>query len=85
MRNVHIFNVISTFLYHFSVHLLIFISFLLFWTVLGVLVNLEIQDGGPIWPTFGNHDVIPASCDVISSYCGRQRKQFENILKLSLL
>ena len=21
----------------------------------------EIQDGGPIWPTFGNHDVVPAS------------------------
>ena len=32
--------------------------------------NLEIQDGGPIWPTFRNHDVIPASCDVISSWCG---------------
>ena len=22
------------------------------------------RDGGPIWPTFRNHDVIPASCDV---------------------
>ena len=26
--------------------------------------TLEIQDGGPIWPTFRNHDVISASCDV---------------------
>ena len=39
--------------------------------------NLEIQDGGPIWPTFRNHDVIPASCDVINSWCGPQRKQFQ--------
>ena len=30
-----------------------------------ILGNLEFHDGGPIWPTFRNHDVIPESCDVI--------------------
>ena len=35
MRNFHFFNVISTFLIHFTVYLLIFISCWLFWTVLG--------------------------------------------------
>ena len=41
--------------------------------------NLEIQDGGPMWQSFGNHDVIPASCDVVSSWCGPQTKQFQKV------
>ena len=38
--------------------------------------NLEIQDGRPRWPPVKNDDVIPTSCDVISPFCGRQRKWF---------
>ena len=43
---------------------------------MGFWRNLEIQDGGPRWPPLKNDDAIPTSCDVISSLCGRQEKQF---------
>ena len=54
MGNFQFFNVISTYLYHFGVCKLIFISFGLTWTVWGFWRNLEIQDGGPIWHSRNN-------------------------------
>ena len=68
MKNLKFFNVILKRFYHFCVSLLIFTSFFInVGSFSGFWKDLEIQDGGPIWPTFKNHDVIPASCVVINS------------------
>ena len=45
--------------------------FLRFWT------KPEIQDGGPRWPPLKNGYVIITSCDLITSGCGPQRRQFQ--------
>ena len=59
------FFVIFTCLDHFSVYLMVFISF----------GGLE-KSRNPRWPLLKIDDVIPISRDVINSFCGRQRKQF---------
>ena len=68
-----VFNVISTFLFHLNASLLIFISFWLIWAVLEGFGEIR----NPRWPTARNHDVISASCDVINSWRGSQRKQLQ--------
>ena len=62
MGNFQFFNVISTFLYHFSVFsLLRCVSLLLILPVLGGLKKFRNPNSGPRWPIFRNHGVIPAS------------------------
>ena len=45
-----------------------------FWRI---WTNPEIQDGGPRWPPFRTDYAIITSCDVIASWCGRQRRHFQ--------
>ena len=45
-----------------------------FWRI---WTNPETQDGGPRWPPFRTDYPIITSCDVIASWCRRQRRHFQ--------
>ena len=51
---------------------------------MGFWTNLEIQDGGPIWATFGNHDVILASCEVITHNADLKRNNFRRTIHITV-
>ena len=62
---------------HFLMFLFVWITFD---SILGDLwrfwTNPEIQDCGRRWIPFRNDYTIITSCDVIASWCGRQRRHF---------
>ena len=77
-QNFSIFLVIFTFLDHFSVYSMVFISL---WPILmGFFFEVLQKSRNPRWRTkmaaAQNDDVISTSCDVINSFCGLQRNQF---------